>query len=497
MLKGFTRRFKPLELLTEEQAEEIHRATLDVLREAGVKFDSAWALDFLNTHGCAVDLEAKRVRFPEALVEECLRKCPSSFRIKARDPKNDLVMGANTVYFSNAAGMRTIDVNTFEPRPASRAEFIDWVRVMDALPNLHWVINYPYFGFQGVPPVMAITEGLALKIRYCSKQLAEGNSNDCEIFNIRMIQASGGELWGGAGCQAPLAWSDDAVLLVRRTVEAGFPVGMSDGNSYGATAPATLAGSLVVCNAELMSMIVLVQLLSPGHRVRVGHFAFPQDMRSGSPAFANIGCSISNAMFNQMWRRYGVPTSNGSPGYPSSKSIDYQTGYEKGMGAIVSALSGASVVVFLGGVSGELSAHPIQGILDDDVAGMVGRFIEGAEVNDETLALELIEEVGPVPGHYLNKAHTRKWWKSEQYVPAVADRLSYPEWIRTGKKKAIDYAKERMEELLATHKPTPLTVEQEQAIDDILKEAREYYRTQGLISDSEWAAYMEALEAPC
>ena len=494
MLKGFTRRFKPLELLTQEQVEDIHRATLDVLRETGAKFDSTWALDFLKANGCAVDFEAKRVRFPESLIEESLRKCPSSFRIRARDPKNDLVMGANTVYFSNAAGMRTVDMDTLEPRPATKAEFIDWVRVMDALPNLHWVNQYPYFGFQGAPPVMAITEGLALKIRYCSKQMVEGYSNDCEMFNIRLVQATGGELWVGAACQAPLAWSNDAVLAVRRTIEAGFPVGVVDGNAYGATAPATLAGSLVVCNAELMSMIVLVQLLSPGHRIRAGHFAFPQDMRSGSPAFGDIGCSISNVMFNQMWRRYGVPMSNGLPGYPSSKSIDYQTGYEKGMAALASAISGASLICFQGGVSGELSAHPVQGILDDDVAGMVGRFIEGAEVNDETLALELIEEVGPVPGHYLNKAHTRKWWKGEQYVPAVADRLSYPEWLRTGKKKAIDYAKERMEQILATHKPMPLTAEQEQTIEDILKEAREYYRAKGLVSEAEWTEYMKALE---
>ena len=494
MLRGFTRRFKPLELLTQEQAEDIHRATLAVLRETGVHFESEWALDYLKKNGCLVDDAAKLVRFPEGLVEECLRRCPSSYRLKARDPKNDMILGGNTVSFTQAAGMRTIDLDTLEPRAPTRTEYVNYVKILDALPNLHWLNAYPYFGFAGVPPVMCIPEGFALKTRYSSKFAMEGASNGCEVFNIRMAQAAGAEVMSAMGSQPPLSWSGDVILQIRRMIEAGFPIGLSDGNAYGATAPATFAGALAVCNAEIISMIVLVQLLSPGHRIRAGHFAFPQDMRSGSPAFGDIGCSISNIMFNQMWRRYGIPISNGTPGYPSSKSIDYQTGYEKGMAAMLSAISGANMICLHGGVNGELSAHAVQAILDDDIAGMVGRLLAGSEVNDETLALELIEEVGPVPGHYLSKAHTRKWWKSEQYVPAVADRMSYPEWMRTGKKKAIDYAKARMEGLLAAHKPTPLTAEQEQAIDEILEEARQYYRSKGLISESEWTEYAKALE---
>lgn len=141
-------------------------------------------------------------------------------------------------------------------------------------------------------------------------------------------------------------------------------------------------------------------------------------------------------------------------------------------------------------------ATPVLRVLDDDVAGIIGRFIEGAEVSDKTLALDLIEEVGLIPGHYLSKAHTRKWWKKEQFVPKVADRLTYPEWMKTGKKSCLDYAKERVEEILATHKPTPLTDDQEDAIENILKEAKEYYRKKGLIPDEEWAKYKKIIESP-
>jgi len=148
---------------------------------------------------------------------------------------------------------------------------------------------------------------------------------------------------------------------------------------------------------------------------------------------------------------------------------------------MTAALSGANIIGLQGAISSELTHHPVQAILDDDIAGMVGRFLEGIEVNDETLAIDLIEEVGPIPGHYLGTEHTRKWWKREQFVPKVADRLTYPEWMQKGKKSALDYAKERMEEILATHRPTPLTTSQEEDIERILEEARKYYREKGLM----------------
>ena len=95
---------------------------------------------------------------------------------------------------------------------------------------------------------------------------------------------------------------------------------------------------------------------------------------------------------------------------------------------------------------------------------------------DETLAINLIEQVGPIPGNFLTTEHTRKWWKKEQFIPRAADRESYPEWIKKGKKDALALAKERVEEILATHEPEPLTPEQDMAIDEILEEARRYYR---------------------
>ena len=442
-----------------------------------------------------MDYESNRVHFPPSLVEESLRKCPSAFHVKARDTKNDLVIGGNTTHFAPFPGMGTVDLDTWEPRIATRKEFYEALRVEDSLETVSMILQYtPYFGFEGVPSFMAIPECMAGKIRNSAKFMAEGYSKDCEVFTIEMAKAVGTEMFIPCPPAPPLAYQHDAIEAALRGVKAGFPVRVTDGAVYGGTAPATIAGAIISGNATVIAPIVLLQLVKPGTRIFVVDFSFPQNMRTGSPAFGAIGVSLHSAIFQQMWRKYGVPAC--SEAIPVSKRIDFQGGYERAISALLFTLCGANVITLHGGISSELTHHPLQAILDDDLVGMIGRFIKGVEVSDETLAIDLIEEVGSTLGHFLNKAHTRKWWKLEQFVPKAADRLTYPEWIASGKKSCLDYARERMEEILATHKPTPLTPSQEEDIERILEEARKYYKEKGLISEEEMATYKESMKSP-
>ena len=474
--RGFTLKLRPLEVLPEDKLDRIHQAALTVLRETGVRLESAWAVDFLAGHGCRVDRERLRVRFPPELVEACLAQTAKSFVCRAPDPANDLLMGGNTIYFSNSAGMETVDLETFEPRPPTKAEFADCVRVMDYLPTIDQLGCYPYFGYAGLEPLMGIPEGVVINMQCSSKHQAACCSNDCELFTIQMAQAVGHELTGTITSTSPLTWNESAINAARRMVEAGFPICTVDGTLGGGTGPATVPGWIVVSNAEHLAMLVLIQLLHPGHRLVIGHFALAMNMATGAPAFGSISSSLNNVAFNQVWRRYGLPVGNGSPGYTSAKKMDFQAGYEKAIGAVLSALSGGNSILLHLGVSSEMSAHPAQAILDHDIAGMVGRFIEGEELTDETLAVDLIQQVGPVPGQYLAETHTSRWWRKEQYLPIAADRQAYPVWLTSGKKGALDRARERLDEILAKHHPKPLSESQEADLARILAEAREYYR---------------------
>ncbi len=494
--KGFTRNFRPLEILTEQEVEAIHRGTLEVLWVTGVRMEHERALKLLERNGCKVDHDEMRVRIPSGLVEECLRKTPSSFHAPARDSKNSLMVGGNTLCLAVAPGNHTVDLDTWEPRPATRKENYDGVTVLDALPTVHFFSPYtPYFGFKDVPPCMAMLESLAARIRNSTKFQCVGFSNDSEIFAIKMAQAVGIEILGTCAWAPPLTVYRDAVESAFRFAEAGLPMRIISGQVMGGTAPATVAGGIVTNNAEVIAGLVLVQLINPGTRILVKDFSASVNMRSGAPAFGGIEICLHNAASNQIFQRYGVPIDD-TTAYPNSKMPDYQSSYEKAFRVLTAGLSGANTLLFHGSVHGELTHHPIQAILDDDSAGMVGHFMEGVAVNDETLAIDLIEEVGPIPGHFLDKGHTRKWWKSEQFVPKVADRLTYPEWMNKGKKVCLDYAKERMEEILATHKPTPLTPSQEEDVERVLEEARKFYKERGLITEEEMATYRKNMKSP-
>ncbi len=234
-------------------------------------------------------------------------------------------------------------------------------------------------------------------------------------------------------------------------------------------------------NAEMMSGIVLVQLLRPGTGIMANCFVFPQNMRTGAPGFGQIGMSLFQVGYAQMWRaKYKMPTIMGACGPMASKQPDAQFGYEKAIACTLGALAGGTVINAIGGLHGELSFHPIVAVLDNDMAGMIGRFLEGMNVSEETLAIDLIEKVGPIPGFFLGQPHTREWWKKEQFVPDVFDQLSYAEWNAGGRKSAFDNAKAKVEEIVANYEHT-LPEDKEAELDRVWQDAWKYYKKKGVI----------------
>jgi trimethylamine--corrinoid protein Co-methyltransferase len=189
MIPGFTRKFDPLNLLSAEEVEEIHRGALYTLEKTGMRVDHKPTLDMLGKNGCRVDQEHNRVQFPVALVEECVRRCPSSYLLKARDPDLDLMVGGDTVYFMQGMGMRYVDLDTWETRPATTNEHREAMIVADALENIHLADGvFFYMEREGIPPVMVMLENLVSGLRYSAKAEQFGYQKDCEIFAIRIAE---------------------------------------------------------------------------------------------------------------------------------------------------------------------------------------------------------------------------------------------------------------------------------------------------------------------
>ena len=482
MNSGFAKYYKSLQVLTEEQIDEIHRGSLEVLENTGVKFENKRALELFEKNGCKVDHDNMIVKFPPGLVEESIQKCPSSIRLRARDRRNDINLGINVTYFSAFPGMRTVDLDTWEQKTPTIEDNHNAVKVLDSLENVHLTTSYsPYCELEGVPPVMLLPTSCWSRMKYFRKPFRIGQTQESWRWAIMMAQTLDIDVFGAFENSSPLAWSSDAIDCAWACAEAGYPVEVGTGTVMGGTGPATIAGSLVSSNAEMLSGVVMLQLIKPGLGTIANCFVFPQNMRTGAPGFGQIGISLYQAAYTQIWgSRYKVPTMLGACGPVASKPIDYQTGVEKAISSIIGALSGGTIINLIGGMYGELAHHPVQAVLDNDLAGMIGRFIEGIRVDEETLAVNLIEKVGVLPGHFLGESHTRKWHKKEQYIPHVFDYLTYPEWKKYGKKSALDYAKERVEEILSDYKHT-LPESKEEELDRILEEARRYYKKKGLI----------------
>ena len=167
---------------------------------------------------------------------------------------------------------------------------------------------------------------------------------------------------------------------------------------------------------------------------------------------------------------------------------------EKSLGVLSSIMTGSHLHTLQGSFAGELGYSNVLQVLDEEIAGNIGRYLLGTEINDETLAVDEALAVGTAPASFMGRALTRQYWVKDRYEPIVADWGTHVDWVRGGKKDIVTRAAEKVEAILATHSATPLTPQQSGLVEDVLAEAREYYRGTGLIGDDEWEPYMDAIE---
>jgi len=482
MQKGYKLNFEPVKVLSSSQIEQIHTASLNVLEEVGFKYESQKALKLLEEHGCIVDYASMTAKIPPSLVQWAISKTPSSFYLKARDSEKSIRLGGNTMYFMNSAGARHVDIDTGIVTMPTLEQNNTGVMVSDYLDSVNVFPSYtPYFELEGVPPVMSCPVSCAQRHRFSTKPSRGAQPTDSFMWETKIAQAVGAQIMGCVEGAAPLSLAEDPCNAAFHYLDAGFPIYIASGSIMGGSHPITIAGASVSHNAELLAIIVLLQCIKPGCGIIANNFVSAMNMQTGDLNFGTAAIALHQMAYNQIWHyHYNIPVNNTGSAFSNAKIIDYQLGAEKLPLATASALSGANLIVLHGGVTAELAYNPVLAILDDDIAKTIGRIVEGFTVNDETIGLDVIKEVAS-SGTFLNSKQTRTMWKTEDYMPKMFDKSSYQEWINTGKKTALDKAKEKYEEIVATHKPVPLTPQQDKEIDSILKEATEYYRKKGLL----------------
>jgi trimethylamine--corrinoid protein Co-methyltransferase len=459
----------PLKVVSDDEIKKIHEATLQVLEDVGVKFEDEEALNLLADHGCRVDHKSMVAKFPPSLVEDSLKKCPSEFTLHARNPKYDLVFDADSVYFGACGGMEVLDLETMQRRPGTSKDAVEAAILCDALGNI--TTASPGVFFVVDQPLETNLEWIyATAMRNSEKVTCVAVMDDSEKWGLRMAQAIGEDIFICPSSASPLGWTGEQIGGVKLATGAGLPVGVQSMATPGATAPATIAGTAVVMNAETLAMVVLAELLRPGTGVLYSCFTMPMDMQTATLASGSMEFGMLTALSAQLAKFYGIHTEIFQP-QTDSKLFDEQAGYEKAMQWLLAGMSGINWMWGAGMVEGQTLWSNAQLIVEAEMCGMVGRYLEGVGVADETLVVDLIKEVGHFPNNYLGKRHTREWWMREQYRPIVSSREGHSRWMEMGAKDALARADEKAKEILKKHEPVPLSREVDREVEKLLQAA--------------------------
>ena len=450
--------YKPL---ADHQVMQIHQAALTVLERTGVQVEEPEARRLFQESGA--DVRGNRVRIPGSLVEDAVEWAPSRVLLAGRDSRWDLeLVGARVYVGTGGAALNVLDLETARLRPAVLQDVSDLARLVDALDNIHFYLVpvYPTDVEKDVVDVKTYYAGLV----NTTKHVQAG------IYTVRGIHdtvAMCEEIAGGnkalrerpivsfitSWMISPLLFATDVTILLIETCRQRIPIVLSAAPMAGSTAPATLAGMLAQLTAEQLAGLVLTQLACRGAPVLIGPIPATADMTTGRYLAGSAEFGLTNAAMAQMAQFYGLPIYN-SAGLTDAKIPDIQAGFEKGMSAVLAALAGSNFIHHAAGMLENMSSVAAeQFVIDNDILGMAMRVLRGVEVNDTTLALDVIDEVGP-GGHYLSSDHTINHMRSEYYYPsAVVDRKGWDEWQHAGGVDARERAKQMARDILANHEP--------------------------------------------
>ncbi|MBW1865784.1 MAG: trimethylamine methyltransferase family protein [Deltaproteobacteria bacterium] len=470
---------RTIEVLSKEDIQAVHQAVLKLLKDPGVRIRHEEALDIFKRGGAEVDLKKQIVHIPPSLVEYALNHAPRYMTVCGRDPKYDL-KSANGIHYSGGHGATfIIDFDTGERRPATKKDLETNARVHDALENTHFI--FPEIYPQDVPE-KALDRHIsqALLSNTVKPIIATAYSGEGAKDLLKMGIAIAGSKEAlrrrpmftvSLGIISPFSFEPNRVDVLLEMCRFGHPFQVYTIPSTGTTSPVTLAGTLALMTAELLSGLVLTQLVNPGVPVRLMGYAGTSDMRTGEFTFASPEKTLMAAALAQMLRYYGVP--QGVHGSTTRTNVlDAQAGYETGILNLFSALSGSDVIIECTSASLENTAAsvPEQAIISNEICSYINRILQGIEVNPDTLAIDVIREVGP-GGEYLTHDHTMEYFKSEQWDAKLGNRMTRDHWEEKGSMDIRARAREQYKKILATHQPKPLDPEVRKKLQNIVEQA--------------------------
>lgn len=448
-----------LKVLTQDQIERIHEAALEALETIGLADAPESGVAHLTGAGAILG-DDNRLRFPRAIVEEALEKACKKYTLYGRDPKHDMHLYGNRVHYGTAgAAVSMVDVEGRNYRESTLQDLHDASRISDHLDNIHFVQR----------PLVArdVTNNRELDLNTiyacCSgtkKHIGTSfsdpsNVQDC-LELLHMI-AGGEDAWrerpfvSNSNCFVvpPMKFATESCQVMEQCIAGGMPVLLLSAAMAGATAPSTIAGTIVQAVAECLAGLVYVNAIKPGHPAIFGTWPFGLDLRSGAMTGGSGEQALLSAGCAQMHHFYGLP-GGAVGGITDAKLPDMQAGWEAMCSNVMGGLSGLNLVYEAAGMHASLLGFCHESlILSDDLIGHALRCVRGIEVDNETLALDQLREVClGGPGHYLGTDQTLARMQSDYQYPTYGDRTSPKEWEELQKPALLPKAIQKKEEIL-------------------------------------------------
>lgn len=474
-IKSITNPRLSLNILSSGDIRKIHSATLEILETVGVKFPSTKALDIFEAKGAKVDRARSVVKIPGQLVEKSLESAPSAYTLSARNPSQDLPLDGNHVYVgTDGCGVEIVDLESDEPRRSCLEDVQNIARVADYLDQV--AFNWVPVSAQDCPPESRSLHELRAIWCNSSKHVqTESIYSEAEAkAAVEMAVALAGRkealrerpLLSFMECTiSPLSQDAGSIEASLVAAEAGLPVGFMTMASCASTAPATLAGNLVVGNAEVLSALTLIQMAYPGAPVFYAAAQTAMDLRTGAYTGGGPEDFLFGAATNILADFYDIPLSMGSFA-TGAKEPNWQAGCENSLSTLMASLTMSDMLLGIGLLNGSLIWSFAQMIMDCEIFDIVSKMMEGIRVDDQTLAVDVIREVGP-GGHFLTEKHTLDHLK-DLWNPTLMDRRPYSEWKRK-QDDSRDWACEKARHILGTHHPDPLTPSLDKELGKIIE----------------------------
>jgi len=464
-------------MFTDAQLDEIHLASLEILRRTGVRVHEAESLALLRDAGCIVT-DASLVRFPPAVIENAIADAPSRVVLCNRTGEPHVYLEGHRVYFGTGSDLvNTIDLETGERRLSVLSDVGNAARLADSLPNLDFVMSMALPS--DVPVQTSDRRSFLTMAENTVKPLvftAWDETGLADIIAMAEAVAGGSDeltlapfLLAYLEPTSPLQHTEVVLRKVLMMADHGLPFVYAPGPLDGATAPVTPAGALAMANAEVLSGITIAQLRRRGAPVVWGSGSGPLDMRTMVATYASPEFMLHCMAMAEMAHYYYHKPVWGFVGCSESKLPDIQAGIESALWILWTALSGANLVHDTGYIESGLTASCEMMVVCDEIIGFVRRLMHGIDITPETLALDVIDQVGP-GGNYITAPHTLQNFRQVWY-PRVLDRHNYSGWMEAGQPTAIKTTREIARDVIAHHQPVPLPPATLETLNAIVAEA--------------------------